>query len=518
MDHLFLILGRFGSSLLPQFQAVPRRVWMIDLAREQAPTRDHLYRYAATALDAGADGLGLYLEHRFAYPSAKWAHGKGCVTPAMVRDLESEFPSLEIIPFINLLGHVEGFLYCEEGREMRADLFSGLQASASSPEFNKLADGLLEDTLAAFKAEHIHIGGDETAQLTSHPRDKDRNPAEVYGEWFGPLAERVIEAGRTPMIWGDMLLEHPEAAAAIPKQTHVIDWQYYTGCQETCEKLKVLGFEHVWGSPTLHIYNSEWMHLKESEENVRAVSKDAHDLNLEGICLTTWEFGMMAAADTFLPAVRASLRMMGDPESEGDTASDFGKAEPWARMMGEDLPQAGDPFAFSRIRSGVKCRLLLYGNPFLLWMRHREELCGPTGDKALEIAEQAIQAAPTEAEKGPAFFVRGAVEFCRLVEEAQQFYAKEQPEESLQRLSACRHVFDTLESVAQKTHERTGGSMADVERAIAGKRAVEEAIRRVQKYGRRELGYLPAFEVLTHPSFQPHDQACWWLINKWARE
>jgi hypothetical protein len=29
---------------------------------------------------------------------------------------------------------------------------------------------------------------------------------------------------------------------------------------------------------------------------------------------------------------------------------------------------------------------------------------------------------------------------------------------------------------------------------------------------------LPAWEVLTHPNFVPHDQACWWLVNKWGRE
>jgi hypothetical protein len=43
-------------------------------------------------------------------------------------------------------------------------------------------------------------------------------------------------------------------------------------------------------------------------------------------------------------------------------------------------------------------------------------------------------------------------------------------------------------------------------------------MRRLKEYGDGSLGYLPAFEIITHPKFMPHDQASWWLINTWANE
>ena len=49
------------------------RMWTYDLAREQAPTLEHLDRLCRTTQEAGYDALGLYLEHRFAYASAPWA-------------------------------------------------------------------------------------------------------------------------------------------------------------------------------------------------------------------------------------------------------------------------------------------------------------------------------------------------------------------------------------------------------------------------------------------------------------
>ncbi len=100
-----------------------RRVWTYDLAREQAPSLDHLRRFCDVSLESGYDALGLYLEDRFAYPSTPWAHGKGCLTPEMVRTLQNEYPNLQLIPFVNLLGHFEGnFLCANQGSKMQRDV------------------------------------------------------------------------------------------------------------------------------------------------------------------------------------------------------------------------------------------------------------------------------------------------------------------------------------------------------------------------------------------------------------
>src|SRR5580704_14895694 len=141
------------------------RMWSYDLAREQAPTLDHLRRLCRVSLDSGFNALGLYLEHRFAYPSAPWAHGTGALTPESVGILVREFPELKIVPCINLLGHFEGILYTEEGRRFAEESFKGMQACPSKPGFNRFVESLLEDTLKAFPSDLIIIGGDETAQL-----------------------------------------------------------------------------------------------------------------------------------------------------------------------------------------------------------------------------------------------------------------------------------------------------------------------------------------------------------------
>lgn len=487
------------------------RLWTYDLAREQAPTLEHLRTLCELSLDAGYDALGLYLEHRFAYPSAPWARGDGAVNPAQVQALRREYPALQIIPFVNLLGHFEGFIYTEEGKRFREGRLTGMQACPSDPEFRRLCQAILDDTLAAFDSEIIHIGGDETWQLGSCPTCSMREGGKeaIYGEHFGPLARYVEERGRRPAVWGDMFLEHPGALAAMPKQTLVFDWQYFASPLETSRQFQGRGFDVVC-CPSIQTYNAVWCHLAESQENVRQAYAAADRLSAAGVCVTTWECGLFGAYETLLPAIGACASPNADllAAYDGD----------WARLMGVELPKLGGSFAHSTTRSSLKVRLLLEANPFLAWLYHHEELAGPRGDQALALFEEAIRVAPSAAYRGVAEFGKTAVQFVRFAEEARQAYANRLPGVAVASLAPCRQLFDSLERVARANHLNFGGSRADIARCRVAREHVERVILRIKEYGDGSLGYLPAFEIITHPKFVPHDQGAWWLINRWANE
>lgn len=496
-------------------------MWMLDVAREQTPTLDHLYQYATLSLDAGYDALGLYLEHRFAYPSAPWVHGRACVTPEMVKALQSEFPSLKIVPFINLLGHFEGFLYTEVGKQYREQKLQGMQACPSNPDFVKLCEGLIDDTLAAFDSDLIHLGGDETWQLGACPQCSQVDKAELYGRHFQPLIQRVLDAGRRPALWGDMFVDHPAAMDILPKETLIFDWQYFNGVRDTAPRYLERGFEVV-GCPALQTYNATWMHVEESEKNVREVHADVQAMGLAGTCVTTWELALMGAYDTLFPAIRASGAIL-----NGQDASfleyygrESGAHEAWARLMGPELAKLGGTFTPGKIRSSLKVRLLLNANPFLAWMHHAEELCDTNaGRQAVALATEAMRIAPSEAYKGPAFFLRAAVEFVQICEAARSEYRYGATEAAVAKLASTRQIFEDLAKYARWTQERIGGSLADIERCRVAREHIERVITRIRQYGDgTALGYQPAWEIISHPKFMPHDQASWWLINRWANE
>lgn len=506
---------------------MPLRMWSYDLAREQAPTEEHLRSMLAMTRRAGYTAFGLYMEHRFAYPSTPWAHGVGCVAPETIKRLVQEFPDIQIIPFVNLLGHFEGMLYTEEGKRYREQTFQGMQACPSNPDFVRLCEALLDDVLEAFPSEIVHIGGDETWQLGACPRcakafDGSDPKAALYASHFGSLARRLLDRGRRPAIWGDMFLDHPSALESMPKEALIFDWQYFQRAIETSRRFMDAGFEVVC-CPTIHNYNAIWMHVDQSEANVRQLSEDAREIGAAGVCVTTWENGLFGSYDTLMPALEACAAILvGNDSEEGAFLGAYrrvsdGHAE-WARLMGSELQGAGGVFAFSGTRSALKVRLLLNSNPFLAWMHHSDELCGQVGDAALSVIEEALLVAPDEATKGISLFARSAIEFVRLAEASRREYADGRPEAAITRLLPTRQIFADLETAALRTHTRCGGSLADVERCRAARDHIDRVMARIRRYGDRSLGYLPSFEHLTHHKFMPHDQGAWWLINRWSNE
>ncbi|MCE9559062.1 MAG: hypothetical protein K8R88_08935, partial [Armatimonadetes bacterium] len=340
--------------------------------------------------------------------------------------------------------------------------------------------------------------------------------AEIYGAHFGPLSALVSSKGRRAGVWGDMFLTHPTALDYMPKDTLIFDWQYFSGVSETAAVFTAKGFEVV-GCPTIQTYNAIWCHVEETEKNVRDVRDDVVADGLFGVCVTTWECGLMGSFDTLFPMLKACGGLLNGSEVSLLDGYEPGERE-WVRLMGIELKSAGGSFAAGRIRSSLKVRLLLNANPFLAWMHHAAEFEGEVGDRALAVIADAFFAAPGEAEKGICLFARSGIEFVRLAEAARVLYAAGQPEAAIAKLGVTRKLFDDLGVVAKRTYERIGGSLADVERCRIAREHVETVIKRIRQYGNGSLGYLPAFEILTHPKFCPHDQASWWLINKWANQ
>lgn len=498
------------------------KLWTYDIAREQSPSFDVLASAALASVNGGYDALGLYLEHRFAFPGVPWAQGTGALQPGTVKRLREEFPSLEVVPFLNLLGHMEGFLYCEEGQAMAEEPMAGMQGNMWDERFQELCAVLVRDALDSFDSEVVHLGGDEAAQLLRHPDSVARTEtvegdkkAWLYGHHFAPFCRQVLEAGRRPALWADMFLEHPTAAEQIPRETLLFDWQYDGGCADTTARLQAMGFEVVC-CPTVHVFDAVWAHLPETEANIRAVAADARAAGAYGTCLTTWECGLFGNYSTVLPAVEWAGRAFDDPEVPESIVEAYGPGSEWAHEMGVALNLAGVPFAFEHHRNRLKCSLLLFGNPFLAWRHHGEALCGEAGTVALKVLERAKAAAQTQAQLGVVSFARAVIEFVRVAEIARREYRAGRTEQCVAALAPLRRLFDDLATLARHNALEAGGSQADVERCLAAKRHVETVILRVRAYGQRELGYLPAFEVLTDPRFVPHDQACWWNVNRWG--
>jgi hypothetical protein len=493
------------------------RAWSLDIAREQSPRAEWLSDVLRRSRAAGFNAIGLYLEHRLAYASAPWAAGPGALTPQLVRQLQSDCRALglRLIPLLNTLGHMEGFIRAEGGQWLAEGPGGGafsLQMCPSRRECRDFARGLVADALECFDDEWVHLGGDETRQLGQCPlcarRVQRIGRGGLYGEYFGELCRWVLARGRRPCLWADMLIQHPQALDALPRETVLWDWQYERGPAESTALLRSRGFDVVC-CPSLHTYDSAWCFWPQTRANVDAHAAEARRLGALGVCLTTWELCCFSQYASVMPLIYAVGRRLAHGEHWEDALRAAGGAA-WARaaeILGEKMPAAAAFLAPGGWRRLREC-LVIRQNPFLLWREWRGEACGPAGEEVLRLCEAAAQG--LDAAEPLHFAIelhRVAIEWVRGVEAACRHYAAAELERCAAELARCESVLERLRT-GLLAAAAAGGSSADparLDRLVQHVRMVRERVMRLDS----SSAMRPAFEVISHEAYLPGDQAAW---------
>lgn len=186
-----------------------------------------------TAKVLGIDTILLEFENKILIDWLRSAVHPDHWTTADLKELlrQAKRDHFTVIPMVPLMGHLEWVLqwpwwaHLQENRDRR-------ELCPSHPEAPAFARRLLETVLHLFpEAPFIHLGGDETYSLATCPACKARGKTkgEIYLDHFQPLFRQVRAAGKRPMIYGDMILAHPEIIDEVPREVVICDWDYWSG-------------------------------------------------------------------------------------------------------------------------------------------------------------------------------------------------------------------------------------------------------------------------------------------------
>lgn len=488
-------------------------IWLYDLAREQSPTPAQLLERCRAAGANGYDAVGFYLEHRFAYPSTPWAHSDGIVTPAMVQDVRRALPDgPRLIPFLNVLGHTEGFVRTRGGAHL-AEGPARFSASIcpSHPSASQFARMLIADALEVFDDEWVHIGGDETWQLGQCPLCSVRadriGKDGLYAEHLGPLCHWLVERGRRPCLWGDMLLQHPHALDALPRETILFDWQYDKAPEETSRVFRERGFDVVC-SPAVKSYHAPFLFLDQTRENIDAHRRDAERLGALGVCVTSWEFFGLSEYRSLLPVIYACGQRLahGTDWDEALRKNSDPAYLAAAEILGVTIPNASEVLR----RTGLdrfRFLFLLGQDPFALWRAWRGEVRSEIGATIAAELARVDELLPSDHLLRRGWLVLDvALRWVQQVERACQEYT-ENPAASRAALQAGHEQLARLMPLAREIADE-GGSAVDASRvarildrvaAVIGHCPDERGMRRAQ----------PAFDELLRGDYVPGDQAGW---------
>ncbi|MHB8629493.1 MAG: beta-N-acetylhexosaminidase [Aggregatilineales bacterium] len=219
-----------------------RRGVMLDISRDKVPTMNTVYSLVDRLADWKINELQLYTEHTFTYQRHPivWANASP-MTGQQILELDRYCRErfIDLVPNQNSFGHMHRWLMHDEYRDL-AEYPAGFDwpmfltprpfsLAASDPRSIALIAELYEELLPHFSSRYFNIGCDETFDLgkgRSQTLVEQIGKGRAYLQYLSKVAALAQQHGRTPMFWGDIIMEHPELVPELPAGLIAMEWGY----------------------------------------------------------------------------------------------------------------------------------------------------------------------------------------------------------------------------------------------------------------------------------------------------
>lgn len=293
-----------------------------DVTRGRIPTLDYLKKQADRLAFYKINQLQLYIEHTFLFEglSEVWRDDTP-LTEEDILELDAYCRKLHIdlVPNLSSFGHLYKLLRTKSYRRLcelsdpDKEPFSFVSRmehhtlDVANPDSMALVKSLIERYLPLFTSEYFNIGADETFDLG---KGKNRSRAEkegtrrMYMDFVGELCSFLVEKGKKPMFWGDIIYAFPDAIKELPKETICLNWNYGADAKE--EQVKALADAGAvqYCCPGVCGWNQFVNRLDLAYENIRRMCTYGVKYGAKGILTTDWgDFGHVNHPDFGIPGM-----------------------------------------------------------------------------------------------------------------------------------------------------------------------------------------------------------------------
>jgi hypothetical protein len=248
---LIQLLTQPSSKLTTQMPCLHIRDWpdfpargvMLDISRDKVPTLQTVLDLVDRLASWKINQVQLYTEHTFAYrrhpvPWAKASPFTG--EEILALDAFCRERHVELVPNQNSFGHLNRWLIHPEYRPL-AETPDGYDypwgghsdepftLCPSDPGSIQLIREMYDELLPHFSSRLFNVGCDETWDLgqgRSKAECEARGSGRVYLEFLLKIYREVAARGRRMQFWGDIILQHPELVAELPKDVIALSWGY----------------------------------------------------------------------------------------------------------------------------------------------------------------------------------------------------------------------------------------------------------------------------------------------------
>lgn len=338
-----------------------------DVTRGRIPTLGYLKELVDRLAFYKINQLQLYVEHSFLFEelSEVWRDDTPLTAEEIMElDRYCRERHVELIPSIASFGHLYKVLRTRTYRHLcelpeQVDLPFGFvdrmahhTLDVTNPESLDLVKGLIGEYMELFTSKHFNICADETFDLgkgRSKELAKEKGVSGIYVDFVRQLCEFVVERGRIPMFWGDIICGFPETIGQLPKETICLNWGYDRDqTEESTRKLAQAGAVQ-YCCPGVSGWNELVNQMEAGYENIRRMCSYAGKYGAIGVLNTDWgDFGHINHPDFGIPgmiygaAFSWNHRVVDDPmekECRADSRSDDEKAVDLERLFADGMKE-----------------------------------------------------------------------------------------------------------------------------------------------------------------------------------
>lgn len=215
-----------------------------DATRGRIQTLDNMKKLADTLSFYKMNQLQLYVEHTYLFRDLTelW-RDETPMTAEEVLELDEYCyeRGIELVPSLATFGHLYKLLKTKSYEELCElsgsfgqpfgfrDRMAHHTVNVSNPGALELVKEMIAEYMQLFRTDKFNICADETFDLgkdRSAALAKEKGTGRLYMEYINELFSFLLEKGKIPMFWGDIICGHPELYSQLPAEVICLNWGY----------------------------------------------------------------------------------------------------------------------------------------------------------------------------------------------------------------------------------------------------------------------------------------------------
>lgn len=264
-----------------------------DLSRGQVSTLDNFKKIIRFLSRHKLNVYSPYIEDIFAFRNhPRIGSGRGALTADEIRRLDAfaKQHHVELIPIFETLGHWENILLLP-GYRQYAEFPGAHTLNVSDERIYDLLDEMIGELASAFRSPYFNMAADESWDVglgATKQRVAESDLATVHADHYKRLFAILNKYGKRPMMYGDIILNHPSILEKIPRDVIIVDWQYWGGDSYPSPAVfRKAGFPFIV-SPAIWNFTGPFPNYLNTIINVRNFARDGYKNGTLGILTSNW--------------------------------------------------------------------------------------------------------------------------------------------------------------------------------------------------------------------------------------